>query len=363
MNTLLLILFYSSLLLFVTGLIRPQLVLFFTKGERTRKKAALIYGLATIIIFITGVVIPTPGTTAKPEQDAIPSLAVPSASQPSPEAGLPNCFKEVKASPVRQTADQPDDTTGYQIHVLYVLPSDRTDRELDTNGTIATSVSAWENWLCNQTKGKAMRLDTYKGSLDITYVRLSVGENAIARGSDLPSSFYTGSTPKNQYAADAIGIRLKAMGFIQPKKLYAIYYDGINNYACGQGSDSIHAAFIYMHGDNPPSTACNVYRFATDPARPKSFDAVLMHELIHALGFVPKCAPHNTRDYNKDYQHATDDPSDIMSTTTTTWWGDPTKGVLDYNHDDYYEANIPGCPDFKNSAFLTGGGSELPPNW
>ena len=304
-----------------------------------------------------------PGQTTKSEPDAVPSFAVPSLPEPSVEAALPKCFKEVKASAVRQTTDQPDDNSDYQIHVMYVLPSDRTDRDLDTNGTIATSVSAWENWLCNQTKGKTLRLDTYKGALDITFVWLPGGENALARGLDLPSTFYTGSVPKNEFIADAIGLKLKALGFNKPNKLYVVYYDGLSTYACGQGSGRNHAAFIYMHGHSPYNIPCKRYRFATDYTQPKSFDAVLMHEIIHTLGFLPSCSPHKTKDYGKDFQHATDDPSDLMSTDYTTWWEDPTKAVLDYNHDDYYDANIPGCPDLKNSAFLTGEGSELPPKW
>src|SRR6185436_12408104 len=40
------------------------------------------------------------------------------------------------STPVRQNADQPDDFSGYQVHVMYVLPSDGVDRNLDTNGTL-----------------------------------------------------------------------------------------------------------------------------------------------------------------------------------------------------------------------------------
>ena len=37
--------------------------------------------------------------------------------------------------------------------------------------------------------------------------------------------------------------------------------------------------------------------------------------------------------------------------THTAYWDSPN-AVLDFNHDDYYRANIPGCPDLSNSPYL-----------
>jgi uncharacterized protein involved in high-affinity Fe2+ transport len=51
----------------------------------------------------------------------------------------------------RSTTDRPDDISGPQIHAVYVVPADGTDRGLDTNGTIAASVDNWETWLRGQT--------------------------------------------------------------------------------------------------------------------------------------------------------------------------------------------------------------------
>lgn len=69
------------------------------------------------------------------------------------------------ASPLaRSTVDRPDDSPEPQIHVLYVLPSDRGDRELDTNGTLESSVAAFQRWLAGQTGGRVLRLDTSGGS-------------------------------------------------------------------------------------------------------------------------------------------------------------------------------------------------------
>ncbi len=44
----------------------------------------------------------------------------------------------------RTTTDRPDERGGAQVHVMYLLPSDGSDRALDTNGTIAASVKNWQ---------------------------------------------------------------------------------------------------------------------------------------------------------------------------------------------------------------------------
>jgi len=63
----------------------------------------------------------------------------------------------------RSTTDRPDDITGPQVHAMYVVPADGTDRALDTNGTIAASVANRDGWLRGQTGGRGLRLDTFGG--------------------------------------------------------------------------------------------------------------------------------------------------------------------------------------------------------
>src|SRR5579862_7121271 len=72
----------------------------------------------------------------------------------------------------RSTFDRPDDVKGPQVHAIYVIPSDGTDRQLDTNGTIEQTVNSWNQWLASQSDGLGgFRLDTYQGSLDVTFFR------------------------------------------------------------------------------------------------------------------------------------------------------------------------------------------------
>src|SRR5689334_3165022 len=70
----------------------------------------------------------------------------------------------------RATTDRADGNTNYKVKFLYVLPSDRADRVLDTNGAICRSVKAQYNWFTSQTtNGAALRYDLSGSMLDIQF--------------------------------------------------------------------------------------------------------------------------------------------------------------------------------------------------
>ncbi len=269
------------------------------------------------------------------------------------------CFKVLGISS-RSTLDRTDDNnTDYKVHIIYIIPSDGTDNSYDTNGRIASSVSTWNNWLCQQTSGKYLRLDTYKGALDVTFVKLDVNNNTIKTGSDLS---WTVDPNSNPYVRDDLQIHLKALGFNDPHKLYDVYYDGSSNFSCGGGafppSLSGHVAAEYMHGGNPIAPDCSTNSLASSPSQaPGYLDYSMLHETIHTLGFVPSCAPNNTQT-----SHVSDNTRDLMYAGNQPW--DTAKGlILDYKNNDYYNAHIANCLDLINSSFLVGGGSQLPPGW
>lgn len=110
----------------------------------------------------------------------------------------------------RATSDRPDDATGPQIHVVYAVPADGEDRHLDDNGTIEGSVSSSQLWLARETGGKAPRMDTYQGALDITFTRLSKTEAELAA--------------RDRFVREGIEEQLKAMGFTAQNKMYAVYW-------------------------------------------------------------------------------------------------------------------------------------------
>jgi hypothetical protein len=229
---------------------------------------------------------------------------------------------------------------------MYVLPADGADQDLDTNGTIANSIGAIERWFVGQTGGTRLRFDTYQGTYDVTFFRLTRPDAIIAA---------TGA-----YVRDTVQQELNAAGFDNPKKLYAVYYGGSSTFACGGGAWPPNlkgdVAALYLNGAPPGAIPCSRNRFAAPGGVPGYWEFSIIHEIMHTLGFVAPCAPHQTR-----AGHVSDSPIDLMYAGDQPWH----PSVLDVGHDDYYKHNIPGCLDLAKSAFLdpTLPEAQLPPGW
>lgn len=247
----------------------------------------------------------------------------------------------------RATKDRPDASQGYQVHVIYALPADGKDRNLDTDGTIARSFSKANDWFAKQSGVGGLRLDrTTDGDLDVTFVRLRQSDKKIRKA--------------GAWVRDEIEKEINALGFNHPQKVYMVYYDGSSNYACGGGAwppklkGNTAALYLraFVYG-----TACYGAGFATEegePPRYTEFSAI--HEIIHTLGFVPECSPRHTR-----AGHTSGGNTDLMYAGDQGW----KPSELDIGNDDYFGHGLAGCPDLARSAFLDSGnaGTELPPTW
>ena len=246
------------------------------------------------------------------------------------------------------TVDQPDDSQGNQVHVLYVLPSDGADRFGSLASGIATSVASWENWFSGQTSGSLLRLDTAQGALDLTFIRL--------HRTDAQMESY------GIFVRDQIEYELLANGFSDPSKIYLAIYDGggTNIPECGGGAlppalpGSVAA--LYLNGTPQGAPACNTNSFTNSVNAPGYLEFSSVHEIVHMLGFVPTCAPHQTLS-----GHVSDSNTDLMYAGPQPWM----PSVLDFNRDDYYKANISGCLDLSNSDFITPASAVAapPPGW
>jgi hypothetical protein len=80
-----------------------------------------------------------------------------------------------------------------------------------------------------------------------------------------------------------------------------------------------------------------------------------LHELMHAQGAVPRCAPHWT------VGHVGDDPTDLMYAGSAPW----RPATVDVGNDDYWGHGGEDCVDLLRSAFLTPTPVDplLPPGW
>lgn len=248
---------------------------------------------------------------------------------------------------LRSNADRPDDVSGYQAHVMYVVPSDGADRQYDVNGQIHRSVERWNSWLAAQTNGRRIRLDTVDDELDVTFVRLDrTGEQMNAYGGALRAQ---------------LEYELVAKGFDAAEKLYLVYYDGgdVRTPACGMGSfppiapGTVAAMFMTAL---PSNFDCSSVFFAADIDDPGRQDHIGIHEVLHTLGFVPSCAPHQANG-----AHVGDNVLDQLYVGIDKAF----PPLLDVNRDDYFEHDNPGCLDLADSAFLEPlpVTAEAPPGW
>lgn len=239
----------------------------------------------------------------------------------------------------RATADRPDDAPGAQVHVLYVVPRDGADRGLDTDGTIARSLSLIQGWLLRETGGRTLALDTAGGQLDVTFFRLATDDAAVAA--------------RGAFVREQVELELYNAGFTSPAKLYAVYYDGSSTWSCGGGDPqpTFRGAFaaMYLRGAPPGAPPCSSN--VLGGSVPGYLEFGFLHEIVHTLGFVPSCAPHTRNDFAAG--HVSDSRFDLMWSGPEPWGtSQPDQMRLDIGRDDYYGHGRAGCPDLSNSAYL-----------
>jgi hypothetical protein len=240
----------------------------------------------------------------------------------------------------RTASDLPDDFSGAQVHVMYVLPSDGADEGLDTNGTLARSVATFQRWLAGQAGGQQLRLDYFGGALDVTFFRLSQTDAQVASS--------------GAFVRDRIEAELISAGFNRSNKIYAVYYGGGSTSASGGGAWPPElpgkVAALYLKGTPPGAPACSTNPFASSEDRPGYLEFAMLHEILHTLGVVASCAPHHTL-----RGHVSDSPNDLMYAGQLPW----QPSVLDIGHDDYFKHNTPGCLDLAGSPYMTSGATPL----
>jgi hypothetical protein len=295
---------------------------------------------------LTSTPTPTPGPAAT--VTALPSP--PASTAPSPVAS-PEPTPWPSTLP-RAAGDRPDDDAeGYQLHVVYAVPSGGQDLGRDREGAIARSVYRADDWLARETnrlspgRGQRLRLDRSAGALDVTYAALPRQDDAYRR---------LGTAARELIEAD-----LKGLGYTHPRKLYMVYYEGSNPTVCGGGcwppDQPGTVAAAYMQGELPGGGRCSANPLPADEAGFGYWEAVVLHEVFHCLGFVPRSAPHHWRD-----GHTRSTWADLMYAGAELW----RPAVLD-DQAELYEHTRPDDLQLSQSAFLTPSrpGAEPPPRW
>lgn len=229
---------------------------------------------------------------------------------------------EVTEPTPRSTRDRPDDFFGPQIHVVYALPSDLEDVNLDRYGDIERSMEAIQNWLSEEI-GYRLRLDTYGGKLEVSFVPLPFADGDPQTG---PFILALGNA-----VAAAIGY--------SPNKLYAIYYAGRAAGSCGSAEVGGAYAAVYVHREG-----CSDRSPGLDREVASTYEGVMVHELLHSFGAASSCAADEGGG-----AHVQDDPRDLMYAGAEHEPG--TDAVIDVGRDDYFGHGRVDCLDSANSIF------------
>jgi len=248
----------------------------------------------------------------------------------------------------RSILDRPDKFIDkYQVHVIYAVPSDKQDHQLDLTNGLEVSLNAANNFFFKTTNQKIRFDETDSGHIDISFLRLPMNDNYYAS--------------KLAFARESVQTDVRTAGFNDPKKIYLVYYEGTNEATCGNApsvGSGDGVTVLYLHGLGNFSSPCDSQGFTTDVSVATYWEFVPLHELVHTLSFVGACAPHG----KTQPTHTSDDPSDLMYAGDQPWR--PT--TIDPGQDDYYGVNVlPSCPrNLMNSAFLEPQlGAEIPINF
>lgn len=198
----------------------------------------------------------------------------------------------------RTSADRPDDLTGPQVRVYYVLPADGPDRMWDINGTLDRAVKTANEWLF--AKGEHhVRFDLHDGELDVGFVRLPEHEGDLWMDPSDPTLRCTTACPEPWW----IHQRLDQLGVLSPDKTPVIVYGGgiaptirVSGIGCAMayGFDNVlYGGFVspavrsFMSG----WAGCLGGMEATLPETENSLGLVIIHEILHVIGAVDFDAP------------------------------------------------------------------------
>ena len=220
----------------------------------------------------------------------------------------------------RAFSDRSDDFSGEQIHFVYAVASNGEDHGLDTSGILAELVGNIQVFL-RRKLGRQLRIDTYGGRPDITFVRFTGwSEEELRDGNDfLLSRFHAGLAEE--------------LGFHSRKEYALIYTHGTDlqgRQAAGKAG-SIAATFW------SPSRL-NYYRQGLER---HSAETVVVHEIFHLMGAVPLCAPNSDGGLHIRSRY------DIMRASGGT--SNPALTEIDAGHDDYYGHGRSDCADIARS--------------
>jgi hypothetical protein len=218
--------------------------------------------------------------------------------------------------------------------VVYVVRGSDRAAQPGLPDLIRTWLATADVWFAGQTGGRRPRYERSGGSVVVREVQLDV-TTAVIEG------WIDGSGASNPFAKLYAELAVER-GIPSGPDAALVFADVVPpadpGFAlCGEAV--LGFAAIYTPNNFAPGTFAPCDAPGADPFL-SGAPFVIAHEMLHAFGAAPRCAPHDDGG-----GHVTDAPNDILDASP-----DRTQQVvLDVNRDDYYLHGIAGCPDVAAS--------------
>ncbi len=179
----------------------------------------------------------------------------------------------VAAMQIRSTMDRPDDISGFQIHVVYVVPNGSSDLNLDTNGQIDSWVKEGNSWLDGKVN-RNLRFDTFQGTTDVTFIKSQFKVDELC---------YRNCNTLSKLEGEFRG---QNPTFNSAKTLVFMVAETLSRDSCGWAERSSNLALAQGFGDS--SRGCNhpTSKVNTGLSGPAE---TIIHELFHTFGLGHVC--------------------------------------------------------------------------
>ena len=259
----------------------------------------------------------------------------------------------------RSFEDKLDVINGNQIHAIYLLPCERKDRKFDVDLKIEFSLLAINRWFLDKSLNQQLRFDINdKNKIDVTFLRVNKTMNWFE---SKINNEQNNKKDISEKIKNIINDNKNKFNNFDNKK-FIIFFEGwerrkyINFDICGkadyEGNISIYYTFsrfkkyigndlilknkkrIFSCTKNDHLNDINDFTFG-------DAEATILHELLHTLGVPSKCG----KNLDNRKSHVSDSTKDIM-------YKQSGNEYLDFQNNDYYNHNIQGCADLKNSNYL-----------
>jgi hypothetical protein len=266
-------------------------------------------------------------------------------SAASPDAGEAGSFC---SSVTRAELDRPDLHEGKLVHVIYMIPSGKTDEQLDTNGTLACSALAQNEWMRAQSE--------LEWRWDTAIVDTASLADPNSRVETLDVTFIRSTQPAAALdSAGEVQTELILRGFDLDDKRYLTYVaSGNDSGICGDAFypfthhfEQADGQFAQVYLDS--AEGCGARDFGTPATGGGLSEAIAQQELMHNDGMTPLGAPHTCTNAVLPFAHVCTGPLFVLPEVDPEGrdvmfpyvWYPLRDKFLDRGNDDYFDHGLP----------------------